>query len=88
MAASSKRFAYEFGRRWDVRVPRYAAAHIVNAQHVDTPDAEIEKLIRARIAASPNATLYTPALVRQTVRYALLVHARGRALYQYVMRGV
>jgi len=80
-------YRYEFGKRWDARVPRAAISWLMGRVHVGTPDSEIEANIRRRIAKSDSAGLYTPALVRQSIAYALACHRRNGDLYKRVMSG-
>ena len=82
-----RKYAYEYGKRWHVETPRYAIGILVNRLHVGAPDNEIAELISARIAKSPDAAKYTPAIIRECARYALIVHERNRDLYRRVMRG-
>ncbi len=76
-------YRYEYGKRWDARVPRYAISHKLGKLHVGTPDAAIEALIREACKAPG----FTPSLIRQSVAYALECHKRNRDLYQYVTGG-
>lgn len=77
-------YRYEYGQRWDARIPRNAVAFLINRLHVSATTAEVEKLIRDRCAKSEG---FTPRLTAQAVAYALAVHDANCRLYQYVMRG-
>ncbi len=76
-------YRYEYGKRWDARVPRYAIAYAVANKHVG----ESDETIAYEIATRCTAPGYTPALIRQSVAYALECHRRNRELYRHVMRG-
>lgn len=73
----------EFGRRWDARVPRNHIKWLMGRVHVGTSNDEVQADIERRCAASPG---FTPALIRQSVAYALECHKRNRELYVHVMR--
>ena len=75
------RYAYEYGRRWDRRVPRTDIRWFVDRLHVGTPDDDIAADIRRRATGLPG---YTPAIIEASIRYALLRHARNRDLYRHV----
>jgi hypothetical protein len=72
----------EYGIKWDARVPRGDVAWYIGRLHCGTPDEEIAADIRKRCTKG-----YTAALIEQTVRYALLCHARNRGLYRDVVSG-
>lgn len=74
---------YEYGKRWDERVPRGDINWLMGRVHVSATEAEIEADIRKRC----NAPGFTPGLVNQSVAYALECHKRNRALYARVMGG-
>jgi hypothetical protein len=77
----------EFGQRWDERVPRDAIKRLLSRTHVSATDADVETDVIMRIEKGRDAAKYTESLRRQTVRYALEVHRRNRALYLNVMQG-
>jgi hypothetical protein len=77
------KFAYEFGKRWDVRVPRSDIKHFIARVHVSKTDAEIAKLIRYGCSAPG----FTESLIRQSIRYAQLCHARNVDMFHSIMRG-
>lgn len=83
----SEKYAYEFGKRWDRRVPRFAIARIVDKYHVAMPDDEITADIRTRIEASPQRDQYSKAIIRQSLAYALECHKRNQGLYRRVVSG-
>lgn len=74
----------EFGKRWDERVPRGLIKWLMARVHVGTPKAEIVADIERRCAGNP---AFTPALVRQSIAFALACHNENRALFNHVMRG-
>jgi hypothetical protein len=76
-------YRYEFGKRWDARVPRVDIHWLIGRVHVGTSDDEVAADVRKRCTAPG----YTPAIVRQSVAYALECHRRNRALYSRVMGG-
>ena len=76
-------YRYEYGKRWDARVPRGDIHWLIGRVHVGTPEDEIA----ADIAKRCTAPGYTPSLIRQSVAYALECHRRNRELYRHVMRG-
>jgi len=75
-------YRYEYGKRWDARVPRNDIRQLVSRIHVGTSEAEIAEDIRKRC----NAPGYTATIIRQSVAYALECHKRNRELYCYVMQ--
>jgi len=76
-------YRYEYGKRWDARVPRGDINWLMGRVHVGVTDEEITADITKRCSAPG----YTPALIRQSIRYALICHKRNRDLYNRVMRG-
>lgn len=78
------KYRYEYGKRWDARVPRRDVNYLMGRVHVGTPDAEVEADIRRRCEGKPG---YTPGLVEQSVRYAIECHQRNRELFRHVMGG-
>ena len=85
--ALNARYAYEFGKRWDVKTPRFAIKHHMGRIHVSTRAEDIERDIIAAIDRQNNPE-YTPKIRRECVRYALLCHEKNRELYNHVMGGV
>lgn len=75
-------YRYEFGKRWDARVPRADISWLAGYWHVGRSDDEIAADIRKRC----NAPGYTESLIRQSIAYALECHRRNRELYNHVMR--
>ena len=69
-------YRYEFGKRWDARVPRGDIHWLMGRVHVGTPDTEVAADIRKRCTAPG----YTSSIVRQSIAYALECHKRNRAL--------
>ena len=74
----------EYGRDWDARVPRGDVSWLMGRVHDGTPDEEIAADIRARTASQPG---YTPALIEETVAYALVCHLQNQDLYRAVVTG-
>lgn len=74
-------YRYEYGKRWDSRVPRTAIYWLMGQVRVSTPEDEVAADIRRRCTAPG----YTPALIRQSVAYALICHQRNRDLYAHVI---
>lgn len=73
----------QYGKRWDARVPRSDIAWLVGRLHVSESNESIAADIRSRCTAPG----YTESIIRQSIAYALICHARNRGLYQRVMRG-
>jgi hypothetical protein len=70
------------------KVPTYAIDRKLGWVHVGTPDNEVESLINEaidRMMQGPQASEWTPAIRKQTVRYALWRHHRNLAEYIRVM---
>lgn len=67
-------------------VPTHFLDWKLDRLHAATPDAEVVALIEASLATTTDPR-WTPALRRQTVRYALWRHHRNFALYAAVMTG-
>lgn len=84
MLPPQPRYAYEYGRRWDKRVPRYDVNWLMGRVHVSLSDTQVEADIRRRCR---NVDGMTEALIKATVRYALIVHHRNQDLYHRVMTG-
>lgn len=74
--------SYEYGKRWNPKVPRNDIRWLVSRIHVGTSAVEIESDIRKR-CVGPG---YTESIVKQSVAYALECHRRNRDLYCRVMR--
>jgi hypothetical protein len=71
-------YRYEYGKRWDARVPRADISWLMGRVHVGTTAAEIEADIRKRC----NAPGYTASLIKQSVAYALECHRRNGDLFR------
>ena len=79
------KYAYEYGKRWNVKTPRRDIKYIVRAFHVGASYEDVESEIQKRVdGAGPE---FTPAIRRQCLSYARCVHFENRQLYQRVMRG-
>lgn len=77
-------YRYEFGKRWDRRVPRADIHWLMGRVHVSKTDEEIAADITKRCTAPG----YTLALIRQSVAYALECHKRNRELFNHVAHGI
>lgn len=77
----STKYTYEFGKRWLAKTPRRDIRYLVGQYHVATPFAEIESRLAGMM---PDSKGFTPAIRRQTVDYARLVHAENMKLYRRV----
>lgn len=77
-------YAYEYGKRWDRRVPRGNLQWLINRLHVSTTDAAIRADIVRRCKENPD---FTVPLINASVRYALIVHHRNQDLYHRVTTG-
>lgn len=73
----------EFGRKWNVKVPRGDIHWLSGQWHVSRSDDEIAADIRSRCTAPG----YTENLIQQSIAYALECHKRNRELYRHVMNG-
>lgn len=78
-------YAYEYGKRWNVKTPRNAIAFKVDRLHVSTPLPEVITLIEQAIPANDKG--YTAAIRKQCVVYAMLRHTANFDLYNRVMKG-
>ncbi len=72
--------------RVDPLVPTYSIDWLLAREHCATPDEVIVEQITERIAIQADER-WTPAIKRQTLRYALWRHHRNYAEYAAVMRG-
>jgi hypothetical protein len=72
--------------RVDPLVPTREVDWYLGRVHVATPAADVAATIEAQLATRTDPR-WTPALLRQTVRYALWRHVRNLAQYAEVMRG-
>ena len=67
-------------------IPTHVLRRRLGREHVMTPDAEIELLVRQAIRKSPNQ--YTPTQVQQTVQAALWIHHENRAEYIAIAQAI
>lgn len=79
------KYAYEYGKRWNVKTPRGDIDWLVGTLHVGQSESEVIGEIEQRIPEGKAG--YTPAIRRECVRYALLAHQRNREVYRKVMVG-
>ena len=75
---------HEFGRRWNAQVPRTGLRFLVDRLHVGVSDQEIADDITRRVAGKPG---FTPAIVRQSIAFAIECHHRNQGLFTRVMSG-
>ena len=73
------KYVYEFGQRFDARVPRRDIAWLVGRYNVAKPESEIEAWIRDRAKDFPET------LIRHCVRYAIACHRKNFQTYCWVM---
>ncbi|TMQ09881.1 MAG: hypothetical protein E6J90_37075 [Deltaproteobacteria bacterium] len=69
----------------DKLVPTRAIDRQLARTHVGTPDQDIVDMIESAPGWSDPARAWTPALRRQTLRYALWRHHKNLAEYAWVM---
>lgn len=72
--------------RVDKLVPTIVIDRKLGRVHVGTSDSEVTAMIEEALAAVTDPR-WTPALRRQTLRYALWRHHRNLAEYAWVMGG-
>ncbi len=75
-------YRYEYGKRWDARLPHYAIASLVDRQHVSMADQDLATIVAEHCGSNWPAHLKVQAIV-----YAHVVHNRNRDLYRHVMQG-
>lgn len=76
-------YRYEYGQRWNAKLPRDGIKFLVHRWHCDTPDVKVQEDIRRRCIKSS-----IPVNMHKTcMKYALCVHNEQRNLYRYVLRG-
>ena len=73
--------------RLSPKVPTRAIDRKLDRTHVGTSDEAIVAMIEEAIASSPDLGLFTKAIRRQTIAYALWRHRQNRALYVAVATG-
>lgn len=66
-------------------IPTHVLKRRLGREHVMTPDAEIELLVRQAIRKSPQE--YTPKQVSETIAAALWIHRENRAEYIAIASG-
>lgn len=76
----------QYGRKWDVRIPRGDLRLLMGRVHVGTPDNEIRQQIRERIANCIDAR-WTDELIEQAADFAVACHHENQGLYVRVTRG-
>ena len=77
-------YRYEYGKRWNAKVPRTDIKWLMSRVHVNTPDEQIAEDIRSPCIAPE----YTASIIRQSIDYALECHHRNQTLYAKQMRGL
>jgi hypothetical protein len=81
-------YRMEYGKKWDVRVPRDSIKRIVGRRSVGETDDEIVELIKVRCQnAALNNPEWNSRLVESSIAYGLEVHRHNRTLYRKVMKG-
>ena len=84
---SQRRFAYEFGQRWAVRLPRRDLRTFVSHFHCAEPEEKVLTEVRALCERSREIQGRNRRLIAQCERYALCVFREHRAVYEKVVRG-
>lgn len=74
----------EFGKNWDVRIPRGQIKWLVDKMHVSLTNDQVREQMRERCKRDAR---FTPGLVRQCEEYAVICHERNYLLYRKVMTG-
>jgi len=83
---SQRRFAYEFGQRWAVRLPRRDLRTFVSRFHCAEPEDKVLAEVRALCERSGDMQGRNYRLTPQCERYALCVFREHQALYAKVVR--
>jgi uncharacterized protein len=76
-------YRYEFGRRWNARLPRNAIKYLVERYHCATDDDTIVGDLLDRLKQSK----IPQSMWDACRRYALIVHHRQKDMYYRVLRG-
>ncbi len=75
----------------DPRVPTVAVDRMLARTHVSTSDDKVRAMVQERIDwamnKGPERETWTPAMARQTIRYALWRHHKNQEAYRQVMGG-
>lgn len=79
------KYAYEYGRRWNVKTPRNDIGWIVDQHHVGESEENIKQEIERRIPKDNPA--FTESIRKQCIEYALLRHKKNYELYLSVAKG-
>lgn len=77
-------YAYEYGKRWNVQLPRRDITTVVRRFHCATPTEEVVTEVE-RIA---RASRIPERMIAACRRYAALAHQDQADLYHRVMRGL
>ncbi len=76
-------YRYEYGKRWNAKLPRNSIKFLVHRIHCDTPDVKVQEDIRLRCVTSNIST----NMHKACMKYALCVHNEQRNLYHDILRG-
>lgn len=78
------KFVYEYGHRWNLKLPRNDIRFLVRRMHCSTPEAEVQETIRLRCIDS-NIPIN---MHKACMRYASCVHNDQAFLFHSVCRGI
>lgn len=76
------KYAYEFGKRWNVKTPRQSVKYLLNQVYVGAPFADIEADLLNRMTGAEG---FTDSIIRETIEYARIVHTRNGDRYRKIM---
>jgi len=84
-------YRYEYGKRWDARIPRSQIGRMIDRLHVSASDDDITAELAPGIDGCVRDNGLKPktanAFRRQCIAYAIERHRRNRELFSHVMRG-
>jgi hypothetical protein len=83
---NQRRFAYEYGQRWAVRLPRRDLRTFVSHFHCAEAEAKVLAEVRALCERSRDMQGANRRLITQCERYALCVFREHRAVYERAVR--
>lgn len=81
------KFAYEYGRRWAVRLPRNDLRTFVSRIHCGETEEYVAEMVRQLLARQECMRGKNARLIPQCLRFALCVFRENRDLYRRVLRG-
>ena len=70
-------YSYEYGQRWNAKLPRRDITYVVYKQHCGTSDKQVSDVIREKCEEAG----IPPRMIPACIRYALIVHAKQRDLW-------